>query len=76
MRSALERRQEILEALKKETRLVEYYHDSPEKPLYNWYPVDTEAFKRVLDDKVAESGCELLLHLITGHGIRDRLLHL
>lgn len=53
---------EILEALKKETRLVEYYHDSPEKPLYNWYPVDTEAFKRVLDDKVAESGCELLLH--------------
>ena len=53
---------EILEALKKETQLVSYYRDTPEKPLYSWYPVDTEALKRILDEKVLSSGSELLLH--------------
>ena len=53
---------EILEALRAETKLPSYYEDSPEKPLYNWFPVDGEALKRILDDKVLSSGCELLLH--------------
>ena len=53
---------EILEALKKETDLVSYYQDPPEKPLYNWYPVDTEALKRVLDEKITADECDLLLH--------------
>ena len=53
---------EILEALRAETKLPSYYEDSPEKPLYNWFPVDGEALKRILDDKVLSSECELLLH--------------
>ncbi|MBQ3868860.1 MAG: FAD-dependent oxidoreductase, partial [Clostridia bacterium] len=53
---------ELLEALRAETKLPAYYEDSPEKPLYNWFPVDGEALKRILDDKVLSSGCELLLH--------------
>ena len=53
---------ELLEALRAETSLPAYYADSPEKPLYNWFPVDGEALKRILDEKVPASGCELLLH--------------
>ena len=53
---------EILEALKKETQLVSYYQDTAQKPLYSWYPIDTEALKRILDEIVLSSGCELLLH--------------
>ena len=53
---------ELLETLRAETKLPPYYHDRPEKPLYNWFPVDGEALKRILDEKVLSSGCELLLH--------------
>lgn len=53
---------EILEALRKETKLIAYYEDSAEKPLYNWFPIDTEALKVLLDRIVMESGCELLFH--------------
>ena len=40
---------ELLETLRAETKLPPYYHDRPEKPLYNWFPVDGEALKRILD---------------------------
>lgn len=53
---------EILEALRAQMTLPAFYTDTPEKPLYSWFPVDSEALKIILDEKVAGSGCDLLLH--------------
>ena len=53
---------EILNRLKSEMELVSFYDDRPEKPMYNWFPIDGEALKRVLDEIILESGCVLLLH--------------
>ena len=53
---------EILEKLRKCAPRIPYYHDTPEKPLYSWFPIDSEAAKAVLDEMTSDSGCEVLFH--------------
>ena len=60
-------------ALKKETDLVSYYQDPPEKPLYNWYPVDTEALKRVLDTLASLVEADNAPDLLVTNYVYDRV---
>ncbi len=53
---------EILERLRARAPLIPYYRDTPEKRLYTWFPIDSEAAKAVLDEMVTESGCDLLFY--------------
>lgn len=58
---------EILEKMRKITDLIPYYPQTEARPLYQWFPIDTEAFKVLLDRLVLDSGCHLLFHTrITG----------
>ena len=52
---------ELMEALRAATSPV--YPVKPEgAAVYNWFPIETETFKLILDEKVISSGCRLLLH--------------
>ena len=52
---------ELMEALRSASNPV-YPFRPTEVSVYNWFPIDTETFKIILDEKVIESGCRLLLH--------------
>ena len=54
---------ELLTALQKECWYSEVYprREDPVKNM-DWFPIDSELLKRILDQKVTESGCEVLLH--------------
>lgn len=54
---------ELLTALQEQTQFSEAYsrRDDPRKNM-DWFPIDGELLKRILDQKVTESGCEVLLH--------------
>lgn len=54
---------EILMELKKECFVSPFYDRKPDRiEGIDWYPIDSEALKRVLDRMVLESGCHILLH--------------
>lgn len=54
---------EILEELKKESYESPFYENKPDRIRgMDWFPIDSEVLKRVLDRMVLDSGCKLLLH--------------
>ena len=59
---------EILENLKQEAYQSPFYDRKPDRiEGIDWFPIDPEILKRVLDDMVEESGCEVLFHtVVTG----------
>lgn len=59
---------EILENLKKECYISPFYDRKPDRiEGLDWFPIDPEILKRILDRMVKESGCEVLFHtVVTG----------
>jgi hypothetical protein len=57
---------EVLEAMKKESNYDSPIKDKKEqvRRMYDWIPIDTEVLKRVLDEIVLDSGCEMLFHTL------------
>ena len=54
---------EILEELKKECYFSPFYDRKPDRiEGIDWFPIDPEILKRVLDRLVRESGCEVLFY--------------
>ena len=54
---------EILEELKKESYNSPFYDNtSYHVKGLDWYPIDVEILKRILDRMVTESGCDVLFH--------------
>ncbi|MDF2878053.1 MAG: FAD-dependent oxidoreductase [Clostridia bacterium] len=54
---------EILEAMKKEGYESPFYDYKPDRmKAFDWVPIDSEILKRVLDEIVIDSGCQVLLH--------------
>ena len=54
---------EILEALKKDGYESPFYDRKPDRiEGIDWYPIDPEHLKRVMDDLVMDSGCDVLFH--------------
>lgn len=54
---------ELISALQEQCWYSEVYprREDPEKNM-DWFPIDTELLKRILDEKVTQSGCDVLLH--------------
>lgn len=56
---------EILENLKKEAYRSPFYDRKPDRiEGIDWFPIDPEILKRVLDEMVTDSGCEVLFHTV------------
>ncbi|MDW2798756.1 FAD-dependent oxidoreductase [Clostridium boliviensis] len=56
---------EILEELKKDGYKSPFYDRKPDRiEGIDWYPIDPEHLKRVMDDLVTDSGCDVLFHTI------------
>ncbi len=53
---------EILESMKKEAWENPYVEENNGIPGLDWVPIDPEVLKRILDEKILESGCHILLH--------------
>jgi len=55
---------EVLEAMRKEKNFDSPVKDKKElvKIMYDWIPIDSEVLKRVLDNLLIDSGCQLLFH--------------
>lgn len=68
---------EILENLKKECYISPFYDRKSDRiEGIDWFPIDPEILKRVLDRMVRESGCDVLFHtVVTGTKVMDRRIH-
>lgn len=63
---------EILEAMKAQMWRSPFYDNKPGRSFeYDWVPIDAEVLKRVLDDLVLDSGCDLALHTTLAEVCRD-----
>ncbi len=64
---------EVLEKMKQETGFDSPFKDKKEplKQLYDWVPIDPEALKRVLDNIMLDSGCQVLLHSMVHDVIQE-----
>jgi hypothetical protein len=56
---------EVLKAMQKECYVSPFYDNKPGRlKEYDWVPIDPEVLKRVTEQMVIKSGCNILLHTI------------
>ncbi len=56
---------EVLKAMQRECFVSPFYDNKPGRQKeYDWVPIDPEVLKRITEQLVIESGCNLLLHTI------------